>query len=62
MNGFPTTRVYPRTMHGANGAFPRSAEYAAALIVQTRRVPRIPWLLAVALVLILAGLLTKVAS
>jgi hypothetical protein len=49
-------------MHGANGAFPRSAEYAAALIVQTRRAPRIPWLLAVAVAIIVAGLLAKVAS
>lgn len=24
----PTTRRYPRTMHGADGAFTRSADYA----------------------------------
>lgn len=38
-HGFPTTRRYARTACGAGGAFPHSADYAAAIERPARPVP-----------------------
>lgn len=32
MYGFPSSRIYPRTISGTNAAFPGTPEYAAALV------------------------------
>lgn len=48
MDHSQTTRRYPRTLYGADGAYTHSAEYCAALTIPTRirearRVVRFAW-------------------
>lgn len=63
MNVSSTTRVHPRTLHGPEGAFPRSAEYAAALTRPARYTARLPWIpVGLVILLIVVGVIAQVAS
>lgn len=50
MSGCPTSRSYPRTLHGTHAAFSRSPEYAAAMHCPPRCVARFPWGLGLAFI------------
>lgn len=59
-HGFPTTRSYPRTLCGADGAFPRSTDYACAVERPARPVPAGRGLLLATLVMAVAGAVAQV--
>lgn len=62
MYGYPSSRTFPRTAHGANGAFTRSAEYAAAVETPAPSSIKLRPLIAALLFAGVIGLVLQVAS
>ena len=56
MNGHPSTRRHPRTLHGADGAFTNTAAYGCAIERPARPTSFKGWYLALAALIVLAVL------